>query len=111
LLNIATGVKPTVEFRVFGASLNAVKTVAYVRLCTGLVEKALTPTITASWNKRGTPTSTAGVKEVARLFARLGWNKAANQNGAIVGEGLSTMRASRIMLARLAAKYDAQNNG
>jgi hypothetical protein len=33
--------KPTVEFRAFAATLDAVKLAGYVKLCVGLVERAL----------------------------------------------------------------------
>ena len=113
LLNLVTR-KPTVEFRVFGASLNPVKVAAYVRLCVGLSEKSLVDSTSASWSKRGNAIadeSKTGQIEVARLFKRLGWSKTGNgqkpANGMIEGEGVPTMNATRKELTRLAEKYDA----
>jgi hypothetical protein len=132
LLNLATS-KPTVEFRVFGASLNADKVCAYVRLCVGLAEKALVSKKSAAWNASNRPTSksnfglgegaTAGVVEATRLLFSLGWltrggahgfpvvtadGQTAYQKsfGVIEGEGIPTMIAARKELARLADKYD-----
>src|SRR5690606_27691315 len=42
LTNILSNGKPTVEFRLFAGTTNATKAIAYVRLCLGIVEKALT---------------------------------------------------------------------
>ena len=134
ILNLNTGCKPTVEFRVFGASLNVDKVSAYVRLCVGLTEKALVSKKSAAWNASSRPASksnfglgegaTAGVVEATRLLFSLGWltrggahgfpvvtadGQTAYQKsfGVIEGEGIPTIKAARKQLARLAGKYDA----
>jgi hypothetical protein len=117
LLNLST-YKPTVEFRVFGGSLNAVKLAAYVRLCVGLCEKSLVSKTQASWNKRGNAAADqtrVGQAELTRLFVRLGWTQKGTGtkpvSGSIEGEGVPSMLAAREMLTSLAAKYDANPNG
>ena len=117
LLNLAT-TKPTVEFRVFGASLNPAKISAWARLCVGLVERSLAPGAgSVPWNnpaKNGglNGTSGAGEKEVARLMFVLGWT----YNGfgtrkfgrqAFGKLGVSDLKPSIDECLRLARKYDA----
>jgi hypothetical protein len=133
VLNLAT-VKPTVEFRVFGASLNVEKITAYVRLCVGLCEKSLVSKKCAAWNAPARTASksnfglgegaTLGVVETARLLFSLGWATRGGQHefkvvlddgtvelrknfGAIDGDGVPSIETSRKELARLAAKYDS----
>src|SRR4029077_12625486 len=50
--NFATGTKPTVEFRAFGASLDDVKIAGYVALCVGLVERAARAKKTTDWSAK-----------------------------------------------------------
>jgi hypothetical protein len=117
LLNIATGSKPTVEFRVFGASLNPVKLAAYIRLCTALCEKSLVVkkvsfnTTAKTTRNRARFTGGEGHSELVRLFYAIGWRKngAATKavHGLIEGEGVPSMDAARKMLSRLATQYDA----
>jgi hypothetical protein len=125
LLNLATE-KPTVEFRVFGASLNPVKIAAWVRICVGLVERALAPNAgNTPWNHKGRDgglngTTGVGQKEAARLMFALGWTyngfgtrKFGRQAfGAI---GAVNLEPSIKEILRLAEKYDAalaaENNG
>ena len=133
VLNLAT-VKPTVEFRVFGASLNVLKVCAYVRLCVGLCEKSLVSKKSAAWNAKISSTSksnfglgqgaTQGKVETARLLFSLGWAarggahefKVVNDDGSvefrknfgvIEGAGVPSIETARKELARLADKYDA----
>jgi Putative amidoligase enzyme len=117
LLNLAT-VHSTVEFRVFGASLNPVKLAAYVRLCAALCEKSLVTKKAASFNtkakgtrNRARFTGGEGHAELVRLFYAIGWRKngAATKavHGLIEGEGVPSMDAARKALARLATQYDA----
>jgi len=133
LLNLATR-KPTVEFRVFGASLNATKICAYVRLCVGLAEKALVSKKSAAWNASTRPASksnfglgegaTAGVVEATRLLFSLGWLTRGGAHGfpvvsqdgqvtyqksfgVIEGEGIPTIQSARKRLVHLATQYDA----
>jgi hypothetical protein len=117
LLNLKTGRKPTVEFRVFGASLNAVKISAWVRLCVGLVEKAVESSAPVPWNNPAKAgglfrTNGAGEKEVARLVFSLGWTYEGfgtrkygrKKFGALGADNLdSDVRE----VLRLARKYDA----
>ena len=117
LLNLAT-TKPTVEFRVFGASLNAIKILSWVRLCVGLVEKANESVKSAPWNHKVSAgglnrTSGIGEKEVARLLFSLGWTYdgfgtrafGRKKFGLIDGGGLDAAIAECM---RLAKKYDEQ---
>lgn len=116
LLNLAT-TKPTVEFRVFGASLNPVKLAAWIRLCVGLVEKALESAKGAPWNHKAKAsglhkTLGVGEQEVARLLFSLGWTYAGygtrlwgrKKFGAIDAANLDADVAECM---RLAKKYDA----
>lgn len=116
LCNIKTD-KPTVEFRVFGASLNATKLAAWIRLCVGLVEKALASTKDAPWNHKAKATGLhklvgIGEQEVARLLFALGWTYEGygtrlfgrKKFGAIEGAALEADVAECMRLAR---KYDA----
>jgi hypothetical protein len=126
LLNLAT-TKPTVEFRVFGASLNPVKIAAWVRICVGLVERALAPNSPAApWNhkaRNGGLNGTTGIgeKEAARLMFALGWTyegfgtrKWGRRAFGAIGE--TNLEVSINEILRLARKYDAalaaeQNGG
>ena len=123
LLNLAT-VKPTVEFRVFGASLNPVKLAAYVRLCVALCEKSLVSKKSAPWTARKKTDSRwnhycrvnagEGLVELTRLLYSLGWRtRVAGQQkfGMVEGDGVPTIDQARKVLARLATQYDANPNG
>jgi hypothetical protein len=118
LLNLATGGKPTVEFRVFGASLNPIKIAAWVRVCVGLVERAMVPnTGVAPWNHKArngglNGTTGFGEKECARLLFALGWTyegfgtrKYGRVAFGAVGE--TNLKPSIDEILRLARKYDA----
>jgi hypothetical protein len=115
VLNIATGGKPTVEFRAFGASLNVEKISLYVRMCVGLVEQASRMHRTPEWTGRELkPTSSLrrkgdGQTQVTRLFYQLGWTKGRTDHvyRNLIGEGLPTLQTSKKELVRLAKKYDA----
>ena len=118
LLNLATGNKPTVEFRVFGASLNPTKIAAWVRICMGLVEKALTTTAATAWNHKASAgglsgTNGTGEKEVARLLFGLGWTYDAigtRKFGRVRfgSMGAEDMTPEVAECLRLAKKYDEQ---
>lgn len=123
LLNLAT-VKPTVEFRVFGASLNPVKLAAYVRLCVALCEKSLVSKKSAPWTARKKADARwnhycranagEGLVELTRLLYSLGWRtRVAGQQkfGIVEGDGVPTIDQARKVLARLATQYDANPNG
>lgn len=108
--------KPTVEFRAFSATLNAAKLVGYVRLCIGLVERALTAKKVTDWTAK-TPVETSpihrdgeGQTALNRLFYQLGWTKGRqpHTHGDLSGDGLPTVRRCKRELMRLARKYDSQ---
>jgi hypothetical protein len=116
VLNLAT-TKPTVEFRVFGASLNATKILAWVRLCVGLVEKAIESVKSAPWNHKAATsglngTSGVGEKEVARLLFSLGWTydgfgtRAFGRKKFGLIDGGDGLDAAIAECMRLAKKYD-----
>lgn len=112
--NFATN-KPTVEFRAFGATLNATKLVGYVRLCVGLVERALRAKHLTNWSAKQ-PVETSPIRRggegqtaIARLFYQLGWTKGRTDHthGDLSGEGLPGVDVVKTEFVRLAKKYDA----
>ena len=50
--DLATGTKPTVEFRAFAATLDATKLTCYVAMCVGIVERAMRAKKTTDWTAR-----------------------------------------------------------
>jgi hypothetical protein len=121
LSNILSGrrAKPTVEFRAFGATLNVVKVVGYVRLCLGLVERALkakrVTNFTAKAPVESSPIHRKGEGQTAltRLFYQLGWIKGRSKYcyGDETGAGATppSHRETKRELMRLAKKYDSDN--
>jgi hypothetical protein len=114
LTNLLGHGKPTVEFRVFAGTTNATKALGYVRLCLGIVEKALAMKKLPKWVAK-TPVETSpihrsGVGQTAltRLFYGLGWTKGRESHtfGDIQPEGLPSIEATKKELMRLARKYD-----
>jgi hypothetical protein len=115
LANLLGGGKPTVEFRVFAGTTNALKAIGYVRLCLGIVEKALSMKKLPKWVAK-TPVETSpihrkggeGQTALTRLFYGLGWTKGREDHtfGDIQPEGLPTIEATKKELMRLARKYD-----
>lgn len=113
--NFAT-TKPTVEFRAFSASLNPQKIVGYVRMCVGLVERAVNAKRITNWTaKPVSPTSPIarkgeGQTALTRLFYQLGWIKGRQPHtfGDLSGEGLPEFKRTKRELMRMARKYDAQ---
>jgi hypothetical protein len=114
LTNLLGYGKPTVEFRVFAGTTNAVKAIGYVRLCLGIVEKALTMKKLPKWLAK-TPVGTSpihrsgeGQTALTRLFYSLGWTKGREEHtfGDIQPEGLPAIEATKKELMRLARKYD-----
>ena len=107
LLNLATP-KPTVEFRVFGASLNTLKAIAYVRLCVALCEKSLTAKRTrfASRSTCWTSSRGRGTAELTRLFYDLKWWNTPGIVGVVECEGVPSLKASKKMLRAMAKRYD-----
>jgi hypothetical protein len=112
--NFATN-KPTVEFRAFAATLNAEKLVGYVRMCVGLVERAIRAKHLTDWTAKS-PVATSpiyrggeGQTAVNRLFYQLGWTKGRQPHvhGDLSGDGLPAIEKTKAELMRLAKKYDA----
>jgi hypothetical protein len=113
VLNLGSG-KPTVEFRPFAATLNTIKILGYVRMCVGLVEKAITTKRVTKWTAK-VPVTTSpihrsgeGQTALTRLFYALGWTKGreAHVYGNVVADNCPDMIANKKELMRLARKYD-----
>jgi hypothetical protein len=116
LTNLLRYGKPTVEFRVFAGTTNALKALSYVRLCLAIVEKALNMKKLPKWVAK-TPVETSpihrsgeGQTALTRLFYNLGWTKGRESHtyGDIQPEGLPTIEAGKKELMRLARKYDGR---
>ena len=113
--NLLRGTRPTVEFRVFAATLNPGKAVAYVRLCLAMVERATVTTRKTQWQPKPTSENSPmkrkgeGSTQLTRLMYRLGWTRGQAKQvfGQVVAPGLPTMQASKRALLKLAKKYDA----
>jgi hypothetical protein len=115
LTNLREGGRNTVEFRVFSGTTNATKALGYVRLCLGIVEKALKASRPPMWvGKKPVETSPIhrkggeGQTELTRLMYGLGWTKGRESRafGEIEAEGCPTVADSKAELMRLARKYD-----
>jgi hypothetical protein len=116
LTNLLGHGKPTVEFRVFAGTTNATKALGYVRLCLGIVEKALAMKKLPKWVAK-TPVQTSpihrsgeGQTALTRLFYGLGWTKGRESHafGDVQADGLPTIDATKKELMRLARKYDGR---
>jgi hypothetical protein len=116
VLNTGTS-KPTVEFRAFAATLNPVKLAAYVRICVGLVERALKAHKKTNWSAK-TPKESSpihrngeGQTEVTRLFYQIGWIRGRTDYiyGALLGDGIPDLVVCKKELMRLAKKYDSRD--
>jgi Putative amidoligase enzyme len=116
LANLISHGKPTVEFRVFAGTTNALKATGYVRLCLGIVEKALAMKKLPKWVAK-TPIETSpihrngeGQTALTRLFYGLGWTKGREDHtfGDVQAEELPTIEATKKELMRLARKYDGR---
>ena len=116
VLNLATGNKPTVEFRAFAGSLNVEKITGYVRMCVGMVERALTAKRTTNWTAKPvvatSPIHRSGEGQTAltRLFYQLGWTRGRAKHcyGDLNAPGVPSLRNVKRTLMSLARKYDAQ---
>lgn len=121
LLNVSNlltpGGKPTIEFRAFSGTTNASKIVAYIRLCLGVVERALTETRAAQYDPKPLAAKSPmtrkgpGMSAMTRMLYDLGWTKGRRPRayGALADgvEGVPTIKQSKAELRRLAKKYDA----
>jgi hypothetical protein len=120
LTNLGAYRKNTVEFRAFSGTTNATKVLGYVRLCLGIVEKALNSTQTPKWEpknpseKNSITRSGHGQTELARLFYRLGWTKGTSKQvyGEVLADDAPSLEEIKKELMRLARKYDGpeENN-
>jgi len=111
LNNLTTcGRAPTVEFRMFAGTCNALKVIGYVRMCLALVEKAHEMRRLPKW----TPTENEknmnrlGAHAVKRFFACFGWTKGKTPYvyGAVIDETLPTVEACKTKLMEMARKFD-----
>lgn len=111
--NFAT-TKPTVEFRAFAGTLNVNKLVGHIRMMVGLVERAMSTKRIPAWQPKPVAEGNSahrngeGQTSLARVFYRLGWTKGSTPGiyGAIVGDDLPSIDASKETLMALARKYD-----
>jgi hypothetical protein len=117
LTNLLGYGQPTVEFRVFAGTTSPLKATGYVRLCLGIVEKALSMKKLPKWVAK-TPVETSpihrsgeGQTALTRLFYSLGWTKGRESHtfGGIQAEELPTIEATKKELMRLARKYDGRS--
>jgi hypothetical protein len=117
LTNLQGGTKPTVEFRVFAGTLSVVKASAYVQVCLGIVERALTINRTPAWNlekNRAEQERTAGMGAgrfaTVKLIYGLGWRKGESDRPFGLIDPADDLPAVGTMVAelyRLADKYDS----
>lgn len=117
VMNLATGGKPTVEFRAFAATLNPIKLSAAIMMCVAFVERALRASKTTNWTAK-TPKETSpihrdgeGHTAVTRMFYQLGWTKGRqpHAHGNLKGNGIPTLKRVKKEIVRLAKKYDRSN--
>lgn len=109
-----TSEKPTVEFRVFAGTTSAVKAVGYVRLCLGLVEKALNTKRAGKWAaKKPVETSPLhrdgeGYTALTKLLYSLGWTKGQAKQvwGEVAADNVPSIEETKKEFVRLAKKYD-----
>ena len=113
VLNINTH-KPTVEFRAFAGSTNARKIIGYIRLCVGLVERAIRMKRLTNWTAKvpaeTSPVHRGGEGQTAlnRLFYQMGWHKGcqAHVHGDLQTPGAPSIRTTKKAMMKLAKKYD-----
>ena len=113
---LAHGTKDTVEFRLFGGSLNPTKVVGWIQVCLGLVERALSGKRMPTWNPKplsgGWKKAGPGQSEAERLIGYLAWGKGyARIHGGKQYGWISDMIPQdeiKTEFRRLAKKYDEQ---
>lgn len=118
LTNLTQRRRPTVEFRAFAGTTSARKILGYVRLCLGLVERALVAKRPTNFIPQrpveSSPITRGGVgeTELNRLMYQLGWTKGrTNHTYGAVGldvSGAADIQSSKRELFRLARKYDRE---
>lgn len=114
LANLYSARQPTVEFRAFAGTLNLAKLTGYIRMCVGLVERALETSRKTNWDPKN-PVETSpihregeGQTHLTRLFYQLGWTKgrAKKVYGDLQAEGAPGIRPVKKVLMKMARKYD-----
>lgn len=117
LTNLSMGRFQTVEFRAFSGTLNERKVASYIRLCLGLVERALKAKRRTNFTAKQPVASSPikrkgdGATELCRLFYQLGWIKGRTQYtyGDVSCDGAPSIKESKDELMRLARKYDSES--
>ena len=125
LQNLIDGRRPTVEFRIFAGTLNATKIKAYIQICLGLVQRAMSAFVKQSrWDRKadGSAPAVQGTAATRSLLRAIGWIKSPTNVGArapltltganpnCVVFGLVTpmqLPKMRKIIGKMAAKYDA----
>lgn len=107
-----------VEFRAFTGTTSDIKIAAWVQICLGVVERALTTRRLPSWNPKpttgGWKKAGPGASELERCMGYLAWSDGTRRlNGGksfgwIATEEIVTENAIKTELRRLAKKYDAE---
>ena len=107
--NLASNGKPTVEFRAFGGTTNATKSIGYVRLAVGFVQRACTETRGRKFGRAYPASLNNGVSAFRRMAKFLGWTGKTTDTvwGGIEDETVKSIEATTKELLRLAKKYDA----
>lgn len=116
--NLRSGRMNTVEFRCFAGTTNATKMLGYIRLCLGLVEKAIASKKRTAWDgktefKPGSGCARfqgQGQAQLHRLMSALNWDRLGKELGEVTAEGAPTKAEVKKELMRLAAKYDGGAN-
>jgi hypothetical protein len=109
LCPIGEGTKPTVEFRCFSGTTNALKAVSFIRLALGIVERGLKAKRLAKWDfDRWTCRPGAGQSNLDYLFDTLSWygRVGVPAAGVVEEEGMPSLKETKAELVRLAKKYD-----
>jgi hypothetical protein len=109
LTNIAEGVRPAAEYRVFSGTLSTVKAISFVRLALGITHKALSRKARVGWSNAANKQLRKGVgsNALAWLMDEMNWMDARRTPfGVIEGEGIPTLKETKAELVRLAEKYD-----
>ncbi len=115
LTNLQYGNKPTVEFRLFAGTCNAMKAIGYVRMCLALVEKSLEMKVLPKWDAKAPEATSkaarrgAGKFALARFYNCFGWTKGKTKNvyGNVAAEEVA-FDATKKILSEMAAKYDGR---